>query len=241
MFGQITAEIVRQLREATVERKALLAEVDALRAELEVAESALLRKGYRKTCDIAACNCGSQWNHGGHAEQRLSEIGEALRGAGFNGGTLLGNIETVCAERDALKAEVDALRAEVARLKTVPMKYRRMEFNAQLQQENASLRAERDALHERSEVWRVAYEGACKLVADMHTAAMGATVGPALGVVEDVEALRAERDAMRGHIAKLIDLAEFWIERENRGGSDSDWITAIVGELGARQEHDDDR
>jgi len=28
-------------------------------------------RGYRR-CDIAACNCGS-W-HGGHAEDRLSEI-----------------------------------------------------------------------------------------------------------------------------------------------------------------------
>lgn len=95
--------------------RALQAELAALRVELEVAESALLRNGYRKTCDIAACNCGSQWNHGGNAEQRLSEIGEALRDAGFNGGTLLGNIETVCAERDALEAEVAALRADAER------------------------------------------------------------------------------------------------------------------------------
>ncbi len=34
MFGKITAEIIRQLREAAAERKALLAEVEALRAEL---------------------------------------------------------------------------------------------------------------------------------------------------------------------------------------------------------------
>lgn len=97
-------------RDYEQEAERLSAENAVLRAELEVAESALLRKGYRKTCDIAACNCGSQWNHGGHAEQRLSEIGEALRGAGFNGGTLLGNIETVCAERDALRADAERYR-----------------------------------------------------------------------------------------------------------------------------------
>lgn len=102
-------DAMRDMRAAAdlIERQA--AELAALQAELEVAESALLRKGYRKTCDIAACNCGSQWNHGGHAEQRLSEISEALRGAGFNGGTLLGNVETVCAERDALRADAERL------------------------------------------------------------------------------------------------------------------------------------
>lgn len=39
-----------------------------------------------------------------------------------------------------------------------------------------------------------AYLNACKLVADMHAAAVGEVTGPRLGVVEDVAALKAERD-----------------------------------------------
>ena len=38
------------------------------------------------------------------------------------------------------------------------------------------------------------YGRACKLVADMHAAAMGEITGPALGVVEDVAALRADAE-----------------------------------------------
>ena len=79
------------------------AERDALREDLRVAEDALWRKGYRKTCDIPACNCGSQWSHGGNAAQRLSEIADALRGAGFNGGTLLSNIDELIAARTGSK------------------------------------------------------------------------------------------------------------------------------------------
>lgn len=39
------------------------------------------------------------------------------------------------------------------------------------------------------------YQRACGLVADMHAAAVGEMTGPRLGVVEDVAALKAERDA----------------------------------------------
>lgn len=47
------------------------------------------------------------------------------------------------------------------------------------------------------EALRSSYEGACKLVADMHLAAMGQMVGPVLGVVEDVAALRADAERYR--------------------------------------------
>lgn len=45
-------------------------------------------RGYRR-CDVPACNCGS-W-HGGHAENRLGELHDALEQAGIdmNGRTLL--------------------------------------------------------------------------------------------------------------------------------------------------------
>ncbi len=38
------------------------------------------------------------------------------------------------------------------------------------------------------------HEGACKLVAEMHTAAVGETRGPDVGVVEDIATLRRQRD-----------------------------------------------
>lgn len=44
---------------------------------LAIAERALVNHGYRKSCDIPACNCGNQWTHGGHAVARLSEIDDA--------------------------------------------------------------------------------------------------------------------------------------------------------------------
>lgn len=75
-------------------------ELEFLRERLDVAEFALQRAGYRRSCDIAACNCGDQWGHGGHAAQRLSEIGDALRNAGFNGGTLLGFVQTLIDGRE---------------------------------------------------------------------------------------------------------------------------------------------
>ena len=49
------------------------------------------------------------------------------------------------------------------------------------------LTAERDAL-------RKDYERACLLVAQMHLAATGSVTGPAVGVVEDVAAMKVERD-----------------------------------------------
>lgn len=52
------------------------------------------------------------------------------------------------------------------------------------------LQAERDAAQEH-------YMKACGLVAQMHMAAMGQTIGPKRGVVEDVADVRAERDALR--------------------------------------------
>lgn len=44
---------------------------------------------------------------------------------------------------------------------------------------------------------------ACQTIAEMHAAAVGDVTGPRLGVVEDVAALRAELDALRGHVDEL--------------------------------------
>lgn len=86
-------------------------------AARENAERALLRKGYRKSCDIPACNCGDQWTHGGHAEQRLYEIREALihNDAIRNGETILADVVHLAvraekAERELAQAREDAER-----------------------------------------------------------------------------------------------------------------------------------
>jgi len=49
------------------------------------------------------------------------------------------------------------------------------------------------------------YEGACKLVADMHAAAVGEVRGPNVGPVEDVAAMRAELLAARKSLAEEKD------------------------------------
>ena len=55
-------------------------------------EDFLLRHGYRR-CDIPACNCNS-W-HGGHANERLKEIGDYLQSVGMWRGTILESIKWV--------------------------------------------------------------------------------------------------------------------------------------------------
>lgn len=44
------------------------------------------------------------------------------------------------------------------------------------------------------------HHNACELVAKMHAAAMGSGSGPARGVVEDVAALKADRDALEARL-----------------------------------------
>ena len=70
--------------------------------ELDLAERSLRNNGYRKTCDIAACNCGDQWHHGGHANERLREIDDAL--PYMNGKTILQRVEGVVEQLAASKA-----------------------------------------------------------------------------------------------------------------------------------------
>lgn len=55
---------------------------------------ALERHGYRRSCDIPACNCGDTWAHGGNAATRLREISDAL-GAWTQGRTLLDAVRTL--------------------------------------------------------------------------------------------------------------------------------------------------
>lgn len=91
---------------AQTEMVYLAADVDALLRQreeaLEVAEIALLRNGYRKECSIAACNCGAQWGHGGHANERLREIDDALPYE--NGKTIIKRVEEVVTQLAASTA-----------------------------------------------------------------------------------------------------------------------------------------
>lgn len=48
-----------------------------------------------------------------------------------------------------------------------------------------------------NEALQYSYDQACKLVAQMHEAAMGERTGPVLGVIEDIAALRAEMLELR--------------------------------------------
>jgi len=85
-------------------------ELTALRAALADAESALTRKGYRKSCGIPACNCGDQWNHGGMADERLREIYDEL-GMEAQGVTILDAVK----RRGSALAECQRERLELAR------------------------------------------------------------------------------------------------------------------------------
>lgn len=75
--------------------------------KLDTAERALERHGYRRSCDIPACNCGDQWNHGGHAADRLREISDEVY---TNGKTVLQAVKDLCAERDRYRNALELLR-----------------------------------------------------------------------------------------------------------------------------------
>jgi hypothetical protein len=87
-----------------------------LRAELATAEYALRSKGYRKSCDISACNCGDQWSHGGNADARLRELSSELHRSpvDMNGKTLLAGLSELVERAEKAEAEVESLRADAA-------------------------------------------------------------------------------------------------------------------------------
>ena len=88
-----------------------------------------------------------------------------------------------------LEQELDSLRAAGRRIKELEAAEQwHIEQFASLKSEYGNLAAERDAM-------RVNYRDACTLVAQMHHAATGCVTGPAVGVVEDVAAVKSERDA----------------------------------------------
>lgn len=66
--------VARELYNSNATRAACLEHL----LKLDVAVDALRRHGYRESCDIPACNCGDQWNHGGHAAERLRELADVL-------------------------------------------------------------------------------------------------------------------------------------------------------------------
>lgn len=85
-----------------------------------------------------------------------------------------------------------------------------------------ALTAERDTARE--EYW-----SATRLVVAMHLAAMGACVGPVLGVVEDVAKVRNERDAAIKLAAdRMVDAERYRWLRESRWEMFNDhWLKAV--------------
>ena len=79
VLEEITSTVLQSISGeiAAAELKDITAERDDLRDRVASAESALSRKGYRRSCDIPACNCGDSWAHGGYADTRLREILDA--------------------------------------------------------------------------------------------------------------------------------------------------------------------
>jgi len=94
------------------------AELRRLHAELATAEYALRSKGYRKSCDISACNCGDQWSHGGNADARLRELSSELHRSpvDMNGKTLLAGLSELVERAEKAEAEVERLRAALEKL-----------------------------------------------------------------------------------------------------------------------------
>jgi len=149
--------IIAEKSGATTDATVLLEaadEITRLRAQLEVAERALRNKGYRKSCEISECNCGDQWNHGGNAEQRLSEIADAVR---TNGETVLQSVQRLVTKVETLTAGRDtALRewnAELTKNEVLTADCSRYMADALgLREENARLNRELDAWRPR---WRL--------------------------------------------------------------------------------------
>lgn len=101
------AELNMDSRRLADHDQAQRAVIDKLQEDLETAERALRSNGYRKDCDIPACNCGPRWNHGGYADQRLREISDALHYA--NGATILQRVEQQAKENEALRETLQAI------------------------------------------------------------------------------------------------------------------------------------
>jgi len=85
--------------------RGLEAALEAERGRADHLRDILRRKGYRERCDIPACNCGEhEWNHGGHASDRLREICNELSSE-MQGRTVLDAVRFVLSERDAALAK----------------------------------------------------------------------------------------------------------------------------------------
>ena len=107
------------------------AELRRLHGELAAAEYALRSKGYRKSCEISACNCGDQWSHGGNAEARLRELSSELRRSpvDMNGKTLLAGLSELVERAEKAEAEVERLRADAERYRWLRARYRAMSMD----------------------------------------------------------------------------------------------------------------
>ena len=74
------------------------------------AEDIMYQNGFVR-CDIAACGCGS-WHARYGLRERFDELNQAMSDAGeqLNGITLLGAVQVLIAERDALRKDAERWR-----------------------------------------------------------------------------------------------------------------------------------
>ena len=89
------------------------------------------------------------------------------------------------------------------------------QVEVRLKQTKTALQSAIESLQVENERLKDEYGNACKLVAEMHTAAVGQVIGPKRGVVEDVADIRAERDALAAKVETLEADAERldWLDR----------------------------
>lgn len=73
------------------------------------------------------------------------------------------------------------------------------------EERDEALRRELDVKLERDR-WQRECESACAIVAKMHAAAVGEVRGATVGVIEDVEALRKDRDRLRSIVDSIASV-----------------------------------
>lgn len=114
IHNPIIEEVRESLIAIRIQRNELRSQLTAANERAEKAERILARKGYRKSCDIAACNCGDNWSHGGHAEERLHEIADEVW---ENGKTALQSVKDLKAMLESAETSLAAAQKEIEGLR----------------------------------------------------------------------------------------------------------------------------
>lgn len=95
--------------------------------------------------------------------------------------------------------------AEQVEAKLAEMTKERDAYKKAKEENDERFTRERDEARQDAARFKADYENACKLVADMHAAAVGEVRGPSLGPVEDVAALHLAAKQMGQQLKELLD------------------------------------